>query len=108
VDFRETIRKVGTCGPRFAWTEFQTIAPQRQLIHQYTTQKIIQEGYAIGFSGYITAPGALLPGIEDQDLQTIEVESPEFAGRRYINYMTRWRYVMTAGVNQSLIPNFAA
>lgn len=105
LEFRESVRKVGTGGPRFRYTEFATRVPRREIVNQFTKQEIVQEGYAKGLSGYVNPPGPLLPALEDEDLRMVELVSPDYAGRRYVDFITRWRYVMTAPTNITVIPN---
>jgi hypothetical protein len=103
INYHEHVRKRGTCGPYVNYTEFQTGLARLEVINQQTVQDIVQEGYAVGFDGYVypNGPGAIFPALEIPTLRVIDPESPEFMGRAFAYYRTNWRYVMQSNVDQT-------
>lgn len=106
--FQESIRHIGTTGPRWVAIPQYSGPPIIQLIHQVTPQKILQSGMIVGFQGYPlgNVPGPILPALEHTDERVVEMMSPQYRGRKFTDYGIRWHYSMTSITPQSLIPNF--
>jgi len=105
--WQETVRHIGTTGPKWTMIPMASGPPVPQIIYQQTPQTIIQSGIAIGLEGYPLAkwPGALLPQWEHLDERMVELMSPQYRGRKYTHYPIRWSYRMSTPVQQNLFPN---
>jgi len=90
--FNETLRIVGTGGPRIATIETLTGSPQVQTINQQTKVLAQQFGRAIGLLQYPSAPAPLFASVEHQDRREITQGSPTFEGGRFTNYEISWAY----------------
>lgn len=104
--FTESITVVGTGGPDIEVVETQYGLEIDQIIPQ-TKQVIIQEGEAVGLSGYpvLVVPGPVLPAFERPKLRRYTTTGGRYRGQGYTDYTIRWRYVMeTAGGFGALAP----
>jgi len=97
IQYHENIANTGTTGP---WWRSQNIVngePQAYAIWPKTTQKIVQEGYSLGFSGYYLAgatPNPLIPSqYEHLDQREEKVAKPLHLGRDWVYFPASWRYV---------------
>jgi hypothetical protein len=84
VDFHQSVESVGIAGIRRRWIEYDVGSAEEQLVNQLTTQRLIQSGYAVGYSSWPTPPGPLFPDNELTDLRRVRtdwsyvMESPTF------------------------------
>jgi hypothetical protein len=107
LEFRETLRFIGTTGPRWRAIEIAVGSPLVQVLSQNSVQRIYQQGFARGLSGYPIYPGPLFPAIEHGHLRQQEMIGPDQTRNFYKNFGIRWRYVYSAGSPQSGQPNFS-
>ncbi len=92
IDYEETIQMVGDCGPRDEWFG-GFIRPVRQEICKATTMHIVQSGRAVGWAGYVLAPGPVWPLIEHRERRSVEYGTPQFLGQAHRLYPSRWTYI---------------
>lgn len=96
VDYRETIGHIGTGGPRHVFQELDEGAPVEQWVSTHSPVTIIQQGFSVGYSGYLTFPEPLYPAAVDQpDGYQHFRDNPEVSGLAFINWPIRWSYRMT-------------
>lgn len=100
--WKERIRIKGTGGPKFRYMPRLVGAPIPQVVQTLTTFYYIQEGSAVGRQAHIAPPGPLYPLIEHHDEREIAYYSPDEMryGGANEKYLTTWRYVMEATVDQ--------
>jgi hypothetical protein len=103
--WQETLQFVGTGGPMRKWIHVLTGAPQRQIIYQRTTQKIIQSGSAIGFLKRPPRPPPLFPGFEHEDQQRLNPGSPKWNGQAFTHWPQAWEYTFELASATSGEPN---
>lgn len=103
--FQETVSVIGTGGPEFEVVECQDGLYVDQIIPQ-SKRFVIQEGYAIGISGYpLVQPPPLLPDYEHVRQRRVTSCGGRFRGQGYSDYTIRWRYVFeTPAPGGSFIP----
>jgi hypothetical protein len=109
IDFHERLYGIGTTAPAFLWTLLASGRPKRQMIHTWTLQTLVQEGYATGFDGwpvnFLYGPGPLFPALEDQERRTIYRTGPRYLGRAFANYRIDWRYIMHSDTDLDPYPH---
>lgn len=107
VSFSETLQHIGNGGPQWIWVLNSSVNPVQQVLSRKTIQKVYQQGYAVGLSGYPfgAVPGPLLPQYEHEDVRIVDVGSPRFAGQKYTEWPVHWRYFMETPNPISGIPN---
>lgn len=108
MSFREHLRFIGTGGARIFAVDLATGTPELQAINQYTHQRIIQYGHAVGWAGYPSYPGPIFssPVLEHLDRREIELHGPTFRGKQYRGYEVSWRYEFSAATAQVAVPNY--
>jgi hypothetical protein len=92
LSFSESLRFVGTCGPRKVWAQVLNGAPQRQTVNQRTTQTITQSGSAVGWLAEPRLPGPLFPSLEHVDRREVSPGAPTLEGQRFVNWPLSWTY----------------
>ena len=94
----ESVRHIGTGGPRFVVTENYVGPPTVQVVNQMTTQKIIQHGMAIGLEGWPRQGvhfSPLWPQFEHLDQREITPSLPQSFSNGWIEYPITWQYTFT-------------
>lgn len=96
VEWQQTIRRVGTGGPRFAMQEVLEGPPVRQITNKRTIQTVSQSGSAKGLTGYPLAfvPKPVLPNAEYPDRRELTEGPYEWKGTRKFNFQYNWSYYM--------------
>jgi len=109
MEYRESVRKMGSGGPMYGFVTMSSGPPRRQTIADQTPVRIIQSGYAVGYSTYplVYVPGPLYPDLEFVHLREVGIVTPSFAGQRWTDYTVSWRYEMASPVNVNPVPNLA-
>lgn len=97
ISWRQSIRIVGTGGPRRSW-RFPVNAPSiRQQLTPFSLITATQSGEAVGHTRAPTPPFPIWPGyIVDESVDEGE-SSPENLGQSYINYPVTWSYRFERG-----------
>jgi hypothetical protein len=90
--FQESLRIVGTGGPRFAVVEVLNGLPQPQLVQQRTSVVATQSGRAVALSAYPLVPPPIFPVFELQDRREIGQGSPTLNGNEFVNFPVSWVY----------------
>jgi hypothetical protein len=95
LEWNETVEYFGNAGPR--WEAVDTyFGPYQNLQCLSTSQRIVQSGFALGFTGYVLPPGPLIPNIEHQDRRYVKLGSGKMQGQMAAYYPTWWTYYHTA------------
>jgi len=95
LEYRESVRQIGTGGPKNVWVPSLTGVPQQQVLQQKTTFRAIQWGYAKGLLLAPTPPTPLFPSsvwVNEQHegaTHTAERQSP-FTDT---GFRVDWKYV---------------
>lgn len=107
--FSESLRIVGTGGPRRVGVELLTGLPQIQIVNQRTLMYATQAGAAVGYSGYPPYPGPIpvLAPYEQFDKRSETPQSPQWMGNAFRNYGISWAYEYMATNLPAALPNFA-
>ena len=90
--FQESLRIVGTGGPRFAVLEVLNGPPQAQLVQQRTSVFATQSGRAVALSAYPLAPPPIFPVFELSDRREISQGSPVLNSNEFVNWPVSWVY----------------
>lgn len=107
--FSETYTYFGDGGPEDKWVESLLGAPQKQTLKQQTTGIGIQQGTAIGESGYPPIPDMLYPDllmrIKGQS-PMIKPETPKtlWTGETHV-YKVSWRFIFEGATALPGVPN---
>jgi hypothetical protein len=104
VFWTETLKYVGNTGPRFDIIDTFN-GPVSVLTAQFTAQRIVQYGRAIGYSAHPLPPGSLFPSYEHQDQREVELVSGQNQGQAARFFETRWVYRHTSNVSLDTVPN---
>lgn len=110
VYYQDTVRYIGNGGSRYSVLEFPSAAPRIIVRNQYTAQRIIQRGFGIGLTGYVTHLGPMFTpptAYELLDLRDFSMTTPEYKGVSSINYRSDWTYHFVAGADRSSNPPVA-
>lgn len=105
VSWQESLSFVGDCGPKDVFKLTLNGPPQKQTVHQRTTQFVTQQGSAIGFRGYPTVPAALFPAAAKREQIRKDYGTPEYNGDALINWPVSWSYVFESAVPLTGRPN---
>ncbi len=105
VQFIESLRFVGTGGPKRVWVQLINGLAQRQQVQARTTQRIVQSGTAIGYVVSPAFPTPIFPQYEHEDRREANIGSPQRDGDDHINYPISWTYHFEAPVALSGRPN---
>lgn len=90
--FQETLRFVGTGGPRRVWRETLRGRPVRQIVAQQTLCKAFQTGSASGRVAPPHAPSPLWPGFEIAQRRDIEIIAPANTSDAASSWGVQWSY----------------
>lgn len=92
--WEETVRWVGTTGPLWKMVPSQDGTVEGERVFPRSSQKLIQEGSSMGWTGYVVPPGPLLPAnLEHEDQRIVTPGTPIQQGNGNAYYPFRWRYV---------------
>lgn len=93
-ELSEIVHTIGTCGPRWRMCDLQVGRPRRYDQAEYTHQRIIQTGRAIGFQGYPLAFFGPLygPQFEHEDMREVAPGHPRYAGNGFVHYPITWTF----------------
>jgi len=97
VHWREGISIIGTGKPRWEYVPLPTGAAVRQELVDKTTQRIIQTGQVVGWTGYLVgnAPeDPIFPDLEHKELRVKSSHSPQWMGNQWRKYGLSWRFEM--------------
>jgi len=99
VSWTESIRTIGTGGPKFFVVE--TIAgPIAIYVTLNSAQYYSQQGMAVGYSNYISPPGPVNTAGEFQDRRVIDYISGRNMGQALRFFTTKWSYYMGRDIGQ--------
>lgn len=91
------------------WRTATTGRPQRQRVIQYTTSQAVQQGAAIGYLSYPTAPGPIWPQFLKGAQRPPDRKSPKRSGPPGAPYYTEfeiaWHYEFEADITLDGVPN---
>lgn len=104
LDFSERLTFSGG-GPRFVFLQPLTGDPVKQQVAQRTPYRVVQSGYALGYSRYPTRQPPIWPGALHADKSPIEEESPRDWRNVRTHYRTTWRYLFESVASLSGHPN---
>lgn len=90
--WNETLRIVGTGGPRFVHLETMRGTPQRQLVNQRTIVRATQSGTAVGLRTYPLPPPPIFPAAELADKREFSRGSPRNFHGAFIDWPIQWTY----------------
>ena len=109
VAYTETLRIVGTGGPRRVGVELLTGLPQIQIVNQRTLMYATQAGSAVGYAGIPAYPGPIpvLAPYELLDKRSETMQSPQWMGNAFRNYGVSWSYEYLATNIPAALPNYA-
>ena len=104
--FEETLQFLGECGPSWQFVPVSVGEPIFQINHQWTPQRIIQSGSAVGWQAPPLIPGQLLPlELEHVDLRITTRGSAQKIGvHKDVMYPMRYRYVYSSTVPMNRFP----
>ncbi|ANS03305.1 hypothetical protein [uncultured Mediterranean phage uvDeep-CGR2-KM19-C37] len=103
--FQETLRIVGTGGPRFAIVEVLNGLPQSQIVQQRTSVVATQSGRSVGLTAYPFVPPPIFPVFEIQGRRDISTGSPTLNNTVHTNWPVSWVYHFHAPGPLSALPN---
>lgn len=94
VQYQSAVQVQGTGGPVRVWRRPLNARPIRQQVTPFSTVRVVQQGFAVGHSGY-PAPD---PHFVDRQWLVHEAvsgadESPTPLGRAWVDWPRRWVYV---------------
>lgn len=95
-EYDEGIAFTSTGGPRFVYLQTLYGTPVKQLVAQQTTQKVVQQGRAVGRFAYPTPSQPIWPDAEHVDLRQISYEAPTRSGNsgtQFTQWVVSWSYV---------------
>jgi len=90
--WHESLRFIGTGGPRFLHVPTLSGLPQKQLVHQRTVVRCTQSGMAIGLRGYPLPPPPIFPAAELVDRREFTRDSPRNLHGAFIDWPIHWTY----------------
>jgi hypothetical protein len=102
VSFQETVGRIGNGGPRVVWQELDYGEPVPQTVSTNTTVTIVQQGTAVGASGWPPFPRPLWEPIDNPE-ESVFSDSPELDGLAYVNWPIRWSYRTTLNYHPGII-----
>ncbi|MEQ8788881.1 MAG: hypothetical protein RIC55_21395 [Pirellulaceae bacterium] len=88
----ESLRIIGTGGPRFVHVQTLRGAPQKQLVHQRTIVRATQTGTAVGLRGYPSPPPPIFPAAELVDRREVSRDSPRNLHGAFIDWPVHWTF----------------
>lgn len=104
--FSEHIQHIGNCGPTWELVPVFYGPPRKVFIHDWTPQRIVQSGSAVGIESWPWIPAEILPDWKHGDQSFWERGSAQMIGRlHHLLYPIRWRYVFSTPLKCDMIPN---
>ena len=98
----EVLNFTGNTGPRFGYLDVLNGLPQKQLLHQRTTQKVSQSGRAVGHFGYPLYAAPIWPAAEHLDQRRTTKKLPQRRGSGAaasdVSYEVTWEYAFESNV----------
>jgi hypothetical protein len=91
-EYAETIRFIGTGGPRFVIQQPMNGQPVKQFVSDQTPCRAVQSGNAVGRFQVPGFPGPIWPDAEHQDLREISPSAPKFINGAYTDWGVSWSY----------------
>lgn len=105
VQYEETITKIGNGGQRTVIQELDTGQPVEQVVATNTPVVMLQDGFAVGASGYPPFPVPIY-GVDNPDV-SVSRSTPQLNGTTYTNFPIRWSYRKTLTADTGLTgPNY--
>lgn len=95
--FQEQVRSVGTGGKRWRAQELVTGLPIATQLNQFTVQRVVQAGSAVGIDGYpLTMISPLLPlQFEHEDMREFSPGTAQANGQGFTHYPCSWAFHYT-------------
>lgn len=103
LEWSETLEYFGNTGPRFEVVDTY-FGPYTNLQCLRTAQRIVQSGYALGFTANVLPPGPFAPALEHSDRRYVKLGSGIQQGRIACYFPTWWTYYHTSGASLEAIP----
>lgn len=101
--YYDELRYVGSAGSLWEMVLYPAGDPSYQIIYQKTTQRVIQQGNAIGYDGYVIEPPPAFPDWEHGEQRVYTAGTPTVYRKGFIFMPSSWRYVMELPAAQSPI-----
>jgi hypothetical protein len=101
----ESLRIVGTGGPRTVHLETISGVPQKQVVNQRTIVRATQSGSAVGLRTYPLPPAPLFPGAELVDNREVSKGSPRNLHGAFVDWPINWSYQFEAAGSLNGTPN---
>lgn len=98
VSYTESLRQIGTGGPRFVYLPSITGSPQFQITQLFTPYVTIQSGHAVGETTWPTPPAPLFPTYEHVDKRVLDAHTPRYDNGDALEYRISWRYVFESAL----------
>lgn len=105
--YYDSVNYYGTGGARYRVREYPTGAPSITQVNQYTAQRIVQSGYAVGLDAYVAHYGPMFSpptAYELTDMRRFMLATPSYKGKDSIEYPSSWTYHFVAGTDLSSTP----
>jgi hypothetical protein len=97
VAWQESIVIVGNGGPDYQWRFPVNAGAIREMISPTSLVRATQSGMAIGHTIRPFRPNPIWP-VYMKNIEDVKgIDTPQFAGREYINYPVRWSYTFERG-----------
>jgi hypothetical protein len=101
----ESLRVVGSGGPRTVHLETMSGVPQKQVVNQRTIVRATQSGSAVGLRAYPLPPPPLFPLAEQVDKREIGKGSPRNLHGAFVDWPINWTYQFEAAGSLMGTPN---
>jgi len=102
--YQDSVTYLGTGGSRYRVREYPTGTPTITQVNQYTVQRIVQSGFAIGLDAYVAHYGPMFSpptAYELADMRRFTLGTPSYKGKVSIEYPSSWTYHFVAGSDLS-------
>jgi hypothetical protein len=104
--FAEQIQHIGNCGPQWELVPVFYGPPRKIFVHEWTVQRIVQSGTAVGIQAHPYIPAEILPDWKHNEQSFYEYGSPQMIGRLdNMLFPVRWRYVFSSPLQKDLRPH---
>ncbi len=103
LEWSETLEYYGNTGPRFEVVDTY-FGPYTNLQCLRTAQRIVQTGYALGFTANVLPPGSFAPALEHVDRRYVKLGSGKQQGRIPCYFPTWWTYYHSSGISLESFP----
>lgn len=101
IQYDEALVFIGNAGPVFAWQVPIVGEPIRQRISDRSTQRIIQSGTAVGFTGPVAPPPPRWPALELGHLRQVQNGTPVINRQSAQEYPSQWSYEFVSSIDLS-------